>query len=39
MKVQKTLSLPIDVAQELNGEDNQSALVTELLREHYGIEE
>lgn len=39
MKVQKTLSLPIDVAQELDEEDNQSALVAELLSDHYGLNE
>jgi len=39
MKVQKTLSLPIDVAQQLDEEDNQSALVVELLSEHYDLNE
>jgi hypothetical protein len=38
MKAQKTLSLSLDVAQELNDEDNQSALVESLLREHYGLD-
>ena len=37
MKAQKTLSLSLDVAQELDNEDNQSALVESLLREHYDI--
>jgi len=35
MKVQKTLSLSINIAEKLNEEDNQSALVEELLNEHY----
>lgn len=37
MKTQKTLSLPIDVAQKLDDEDNQSGLVAELLEEHYDM--
>lgn len=39
MKVQKTISLSIDVATELDDEENQSALVEELLRGHYDIDE
>jgi len=39
MKVNKTLSLSIDVASQLDGEDNQSQLVEELLREYYEIDD
>lgn len=39
MKVQKTLSLPLEVAEELDDEDNQSALVAELLSDHYDLNE
>lgn len=37
-KVQKTLSLPLDVVEELEREENQSLVVERLLREHYGVE-
>lgn len=36
-KVNKTLSLPLDVVEELEGEENQSELVERLLREHYDV--
>ena len=36
-KVTKSISLPYEVAVELEGEDNQSAKVEELLREEYGL--
>jgi hypothetical protein len=39
MKVQKTLSLSLDVAQELDDEDNQSALVESLLRDHFDMDD
>lgn len=35
MKVQKTFSLPISIAEKLDKEENQSALVAELLHNHY----
>jgi hypothetical protein len=37
-KVNKTLSLPIDVVEQLEQEDNQSQLVENLLRDHYGMD-
>lgn len=37
-KVTKQLSLPVDVAQRLEDEDNQSATVEDALREYYGME-
>ena len=37
-KVNKTLSLPIDVVEQLEQEDNQSQLVERLLRDHYGMD-
>jgi len=37
MKVQKNLSLDLDVAQKLDDEENQTELVQRLLREHYGM--
>lgn len=37
-KVDKTLSLPLPVAEALEEEDNQSRTVTELLAEHYEID-
>ena len=36
-KVNKTLSLPIEVAEELEREDNQSQVVEKLLRERYDL--
>lgn len=36
-RVPKNLSLPIDVAEELETEDNQSKVVEELLREKYDL--
>jgi hypothetical protein len=39
MKVQKTFSLPIEVAEKIDNEDNQSALVAELLSDYYEINE
>jgi hypothetical protein len=39
MKVQKNLNLDYEVVEALNQEDNQTALVEQLLREHYGLEE
>lgn len=33
----KQLSLPVDVAQRLEDEDNQSATVEDALREYYGM--
>lgn len=36
-KVNKTLSLPLDVVEELEDEENQSELVERLLREHYDV--
>jgi hypothetical protein len=38
MKVQKTFSLPIEVAEQIDDEENQSALVAELLSNHYDLE-
>ena len=38
-KVNKTLSLPLDVVEQLEDESNQSELVEQLLREHYEIDE
>lgn len=38
MKVNKTISLSVPVAEALDGEANQSALVEELLRDHYDLE-
>jgi len=35
MKVNKTISLSVPVAAALDSEPNQSALVEELLRDHY----
>lgn len=39
MKVSKCLSLPVDVAQRLEEEENQSATMNKALREYYGMEE
>jgi len=36
-KVSKSLSLPVDVAERLEDEDNQSATVERLLREEYDL--
>ena len=36
-KVQKTLNLPVDVAEALEQEDNQSEAVEMLLREKYDL--
>lgn len=36
-RVNKTLSLPLDVARRLEEEDNQSEVVEEELRERYDI--
>lgn len=36
-KVNKMLSLPLDVVEQLEEEDNQSAVVAELLREKYDL--
>lgn len=38
MKVNKTLSLSLEVVQRLNEEENQSETVEDVLREHYGME-
>lgn len=38
MKVNKTVSLRVDVAQQLHQEDNQSRIVETLLRNHYDME-
>lgn len=37
-KATKTIRLPIDVAERLEEEDNQSVTVEEALREWYGIQ-
>lgn len=39
MKVNKTLSLPVDVAKRLDEEDNQSAVMNEALRNYYGMDQ
>lgn len=39
MKANKTVSLPIDVAQRLSEEKNQSETVEKALRAYYGMEE
>lgn len=39
MKAQKTLSLSIDVSKKLDEENNQSAVVEELLRNYYDMDE
>jgi len=36
-KVNKSLSLPVNVAERLEDEDNQSEKVEALLREDYGL--
>ena len=36
-KVNKTLSLPLDVVEELEDEENQSRVVEDLLRERYDL--
>lgn len=38
MKANKTVSLPIDVAQRLSEEENQSETVEKALRVYYGME-
>lgn len=38
-KVTKQLSLPVDVAERLEDEDNQSATAEDALREYFGMEE
>jgi len=37
-KVDKTLSLPLPLAEQLEEEDNQSRTVAELLADHYGLD-
>ena len=37
-KTNKTLSLSTTVVDELEDEDNQSAVVEQLLRDHYNLE-
>jgi len=36
-KVQKTLTLPVDVAEKLEQEDNQSEACEQALREYYEL--
>lgn len=38
-KVTKQLSLPVDVAERLEKEDNQSATVEDALRDYFGMNE
>ena len=39
MKVNKTLSLDVEVVRRLQEEENMSETVEELLRDHYDIED
>ena len=39
MKVQKNFSLSYEIAEQLNEEDNQTALIESLLRDHYDMDE
>jgi len=39
MKAQKNMSLSVEVVEKLEQEDNQTALVEGLLRDHYGMDD
>lgn len=39
VRVQKTITLPVDVAEQLEEEQNQSKATEAALREYYGIPE